>query len=228
MSNNNQEKLILLQDLGRTYPNETSNKKTRYGIFKCFCGKEFKAITYDVKRGHTSSCGCYKIKKNKQCNTTHGLRYHRLYSTWENMIERCFNKNVPNYKYYGEKNISVCDEWKDIKNFIKDMYPSFKEGLTLDREDNNLGYSKDNCRWVNKCIQARNTKRLYSHNTSGFRGVTFVTKSNKFRAQIKINSKVIYLGYFNLAKDAALAFDNYIHKYNLEHTTNFTIQKEIK
>lgn len=54
------EKPILLEDLGMRFPNENSKRKSRYGLFKCFCGNEFKAQTQDVKSGDTKSCGCLK------------------------------------------------------------------------------------------------------------------------------------------------------------------------
>ena len=63
----------------------------------------------------------------------HGLCGHRLYDTWKSMVHRCNNiKNVA-YKYYGGRGIKVCNRWLDVRNFIEDMYPSYQEGLTLDR-----------------------------------------------------------------------------------------------
>jgi hypothetical protein len=145
---------------------------------------------------------------------------HRLYNAWRNMMNRCNNKNNPTYKYYGERGITVCDRWIDAKNFIEDMYPTYIEGLTIDRIDNNGGYSKNNCRWTTKKIQTRNTRVLHSHNSSGFRGVYFDKKINKFVARIKINSKNIWLGSFITASDAGNIYDKYIEDNNLEHTKN--------
>lgn len=54
----------LIQDLGLLYPMEKSNKKARYGIYKCFCGNEFKTQIQSIKSGATSSCGCYRKKEN--------------------------------------------------------------------------------------------------------------------------------------------------------------------
>ena len=81
---------------------------------------------------------------------------HRLYSTWKSMKSRCNNPNVSHYKYYGGKGVKVCNEWLDFWVFVKDMYPSFKEGLTLDRLDNNGDYSLANCRWSTPVEQASN------------------------------------------------------------------------
>lgn len=81
---------------------------------------------------------------------------HRLYSTWKSMRSRCNNPNVDMYRYYGGKGIQVCDEWAEFWVFVDDMYPSFIEGLTLDRIDNNKGYCKENCKWSTKFEQATN------------------------------------------------------------------------
>lgn len=217
--------LVLLQDLGLRFPINTFTKKRRYGLYKCFCGKEFETQISNIKNGHTKSCGCYRSElisnKNKIDKNIHGLKNHRLYGTWKAMIHRCTNPKSMSYKNYGEKGITVCDEWHNIQNFINDMFPSYIEGLTLDRIDNNLGYSKDNCRWATKTTQARNTRILKSTNTSGYRGVYFHKASNKWISKIKIDKKDISIGSFDTALEGALAYDNYVILHKLEHTINF-------
>ena len=217
----NQKELVLLQDLGMQYPTQNSKRRARYGLYKCHCGTEFKCVQQSVKSGKTTSCGCYQ----KQMVTTHGLRSHRLYKTWISMIHRCHNPKARGYENYGGRGIKVCNEWNNAQNFINDMHPSFKEGLSLDRIDNNKGYSKENCRWATREIQGRNTRILCKNNTSGFRGVTFDKKINKFKSQIRVNYKLIHLGSFLTALDAAKAYDNYIILNNLEHTKNFNINE---
>lgn len=222
MLKENQEKkeLLLIKDLGMIYPNSTSKRLKRYGIYKCACGNEFKAITYDIKRGHTKSCGCLHKQSIIERSTTHGMCKHRLFYTWRSMIDRCTNKKSQMYKHYGARGIVVCDEWRDIDNFINDMYPAFKEGLTLDRIDVNANYDKDNCRWVSQNIQSRNTRILRKTNTSGYRGVTFNKKQGKFHSKICVNSKTIHIGTFPTAIEAAKAYDKYVISNKLEHTIN--------
>ena len=218
---NNQKELILLEDLGMHYPNETSNKKVRYGIYKCYCGNEFKTRIQSVKQNKTKSCGCLHKEKALIFNTKHGLSSHVLFGTWSGMIQRCTNEIHMYYNDYGGRGITVCDRWLNVANFIEDMLPTFQKGLTLDRKDNDRGYSKDNCRWVENKIQHRNTRKIRSTNTSGYRGVSFYNLCNKWYSRICVDYKNIYLGRFNTAIEAARAYDDYIIKNNLEHTRNF-------
>lgn len=211
------KELILLKDLGMKFPTEKSVKKYRYGLYQCFCGKEFESVMYDVKRNKIKSCGCM-IGKN---NFKHSRTYHRLYHIWYNMMQRCSNQNIKSYKDYGGRGIIVCDRWLDINNFIEDMYPSFEEGLTLDRKDVNGNYEKDNCRWATNLLQSQNKRLLQSNNKSGYRGVSYFKRDDKWKAQIKNNNIVINLGCFKTAIEAARVRDKYIIDNNLEHTLNF-------
>lgn len=150
----------------------------------------------------------------------HGLSNHRLFVTWKNMISRTSNGKDVAYKNYGGRGITVCNEWLEPKNFIDDMYPSFIEGTTLDRIDNNKGYSKENCTWSTREAQARNTRVLKSSNTSGYRGVVFIKSTKKWRAGIYVSGKLIFLGYFNTAIKAAMVYDKFVIDNNLQHNIN--------
>lgn len=214
------ETLTLIKDLGMEYPTEKSKYKTRYGIFKCSCGKEFKTSVQSVKQEKTKSCGCLQIKRAKESNTKHGLRSHRLYGLWHCMITRCNNKDSYNYKYYGERGIKVCDEWNNFENFINDMYPSYKNGLTLDRIDNDKNYCKDNCRWADKLTQSQNQRILRSTNKTGYKGVCFASREKKYLVTITNNNKQIRIGLFETALDGAKAYDKYVIDNKLKHTIN--------
>lgn len=102
----------------------------------------------------------------------HGFRCkaHPLYQTWANMLSRCFNKNSPSFTNYGDRGITVDERWYHFANFAHDMYPSFKEGLTLERKDVNRGYVKDNCCWASHTEQCVNRRR-FRNNKSGQTGV---------------------------------------------------------
>ena len=207
---------ILIEDLGMLYPTKTSKNRSHYGIFKCqYCGKEFKSMFYHIRRGETKSCGCY----NKIKSITHGLRYHRFYDTWKGMTQRCYNKKSQSYPRYGGRGIKVCDEWRDVKNFVKwaeETFDNNSEGLTLDRIDNDKGYSPDNCRWADKTTQSIN-RRKQKNNTSGYVGVMWKPNRNKWVASVKSKGKNIHLGCFTDKMEAVKARDDYIIEHNLPH-----------
>ena len=220
-------KPILIKDLGTMYPTETSKKKETNGLYECpYCKKHYKTQTTKVKNNRSKSCGCYTKIKVSKAQTTHGKRKHKIYSVWNQMMARCYNEKSISYKNYGLKGISVCDEWHNVENFINDMYPSYIDGLSIDRIDVDGNYQKDNCRWVSKAIQSQNTRRIRKNNTSGYRGVVFRKDIKKYRVAIRVNNKRINLGHFEDKIEAALAYDQYVIDNNLEHTTNGLYIKE--
>lgn len=94
---------------------------------------------------------------NDKRGLKHGLRYTPEYRVWLNMRQRCNNTKNKSYSYYGGKGITICDRWNSVINFISDMGVK-PLGHEIDRIDNNLGYFKENCRWVLKKPQMQNTR----------------------------------------------------------------------
>lgn len=213
-------KIQLVEDLGMLHNNPTSKYKYRYGMYECVCGNIFKASTVDVNRGHTKSCGCLLKSVTTNRNTSHGESKHRLYGTWSQMMSRCYNETNEAYSYYGGRGITVCDEWHIVANFIADMESTYKEDLTIDRIDGDKGYCPDNCRWESRSTQAQNTRAISKKNTSGFRGVYFHKKREKYAATICSSGKRVHIGYFDTALDAGKAYNKYVVDNNLMHTIN--------
>lgn len=90
----------------------------------------------------------------------YGVKRHDLWLTWQTMRNRCNNPNAKDYAYYGGRGIKICPRWDSFLLFVEDMDPRPTKKHQLDRRDNNEGYSPENCRWVTRYQQMRNTRRV--------------------------------------------------------------------
>lgn len=126
-------------------------------LCRCDCGIEKEITGAHLRSGRVNSCGCLHQELRKQLSTKHGFKHSDVYAVWENMRQRCYNKNRKDWKNYGGRGIIVCQEWHSIENFVADMGPP-PHGYTLDRIDVNGNYEKQNCRWVTRSVQNRNRR----------------------------------------------------------------------
>lgn len=134
---------------------------------KCDCGNYTIVKGNSLTTDHTKSCGCLEKETKREVNTIHGLRRHPLYKVWLNMKDRCYNPNNSHFKYYGGKGITVCNEWKDNFKLFYDwmINNGYEKGMSIDRIDNSLEYSPDNCRVIpfNKQSSNRTTNYAIIH-----------------------------------------------------------------
>lgn len=133
-------------------------KQGAWWLCVCDCGNFAEVSGCDLRRKNLSrkSCGCLLKTANKK----HGLRRSRLYTTWTNMKQRCYNSNHEAYPNYGGRGIAVCSEWKDDFQAFYDwaINNGYADTLTIDRIDVNGNYEPNNCRFTTYKQQDRNKR----------------------------------------------------------------------
>lgn len=169
---------------------------------RCECGNEIIVNGDNLTRGNTVSCGCYQKDITSNIKKTHGKTNTRLYSVWSGIKSRCYNKNVYEYRWYGARGITMCDEWKadfdsfynwSIANGYDETAP--RGSCTIDRIDANQGYSPENCRFVSQQQQMNNihTNHIIScdgetHTIAEWSRITGIS-------QFKIRNRIAKLGW---------------------------------
>ena len=178
----------------------------------CDCGKKCVKVGHYLKKGATQSCGCNRVK--------HGFSLrsgkHPLYRIWVDMKKRCYNKKSKSYANYGSAGITICEEWKNNPEAFIDWAQKngWRNGLFVDRTDNNKGYSPGNCDFVTRQKNNSNKTKIYKNNTSGTRGVR-MTKSGRYTARVDHLKKPYWLGTFDTQNEAKAAIIEFRKNNNM-------------
>lgn len=141
-----------------------------YWLCECSCDDRTKVVVRrdNLVSGATLSCGCLHREIVGKNSTRHGYATSRLYGIWTGMKQRCTNTKDPRYDDYGGRGISVCDDWSKFENF-RDwaLEHGYSDNLSIDRHDNDLGYSPDNCRWSDRVTQQNNRRNSHYFTYAG-------------------------------------------------------------
>ena len=211
--------------VGEPYKRRTSGESTRlrlYALYECqYCKNTFETMVQSVKAGITKSCGC----NSREAQTTHGMSHNKFYQTWYDMKRRCYDIKRRDYKWYGGKGITLCEEWLDPKVFIDWCEETYVEGMTLDRIDVDKNYQPDNCRWVDMSVQNSN-KGIRATNTSGYTGVTWHKNVKRWCSTLRSQGVLINVGTFKDKIEAVIARDNYIIANGLPHPVSSLSEKD--
>ncbi len=149
-----------------TVKSSAGRNKYRQSLWFCLCGCGGSRTVqgYKLTSGETQSCGCLQRERTRTAKITHGNTVNGTvtpeYVCWQNMRSRCLDPKNKAYKYYGERGISVCERWlSSFENFLADMGKRPSEKHSIEREDNEGPYCKENCVWATKDVQNSNQRQ---------------------------------------------------------------------
>jgi hypothetical protein len=175
------------------------NNRTQ-AVCKCDCGNIRNCNISYLKKSKSNTCGCKRAihaSNAGKLSVIHKKSHTRLYQIWENIKQRCLNKNFKRYDNYGGRGIEICEEWLKFINFNNwAINNGYEETLTIDRIDNMDNYCPSNCRWITNFEQQSNTRRTVkltymgeTHHISEWARIINTSRSN-ILYRIKANKPI--------------------------------------
>lgn len=185
------------QKFGRLTVIKRANNIGRFTAWlcKCDCGITKIVQTGHLRQGRIISCGCWRKENSTSRATKHGKHGTKLHRVWLSMRQRCNNPKNKDFPNYGGRGIKVCEEWNDFSVFEHwAINNGYKDGLTIDRIDNDGNYEPSNCRWIPLTEQALNTRKnrmvdsplgkMTIAELSRYSGVNYGTLLSRIRAGV--------------------------------------------
>lgn len=166
-------------------------RKTHKDLFfnvKCDCGLIYEMSIGNFKRSVGVGCKNCRNEKMRSEKFIHGMTDTRLHIIWQHMVSRCENPSNVDYKNYGGRGISICNEWKIFIPFYEwSMKNGYSNELSIDRIDVNGNYSPHNCRWATSLVQNNNRRNniLYTINNESNTLRNWCTAYNSDYALVK-------------------------------------------
>lgn len=166
---------LVVVERAQDYVTPSGKKYPRY-LCQCDCGKTKLVDKINLVSGKTLSCGCLRNERTSAATKTHGDTNSKLYGVWCAIKRRCYTESVPEYRLYGGRGITMCDEWRNSYEAFKKW--AFDNGYTpdaphgtctIDRIDCDGNYTPENCRWITQKQQMNNVR--YNHYET-YRGET--------------------------------------------------------
>lgn len=146
--------------IGDPFQEFSSGKKRVFHLCLCDCGNKKNVRTFQLTSGISQSCGCLQKEGMSARQKTHGMHSTRIYAVWASMLARCNTKTHKAFVNYGGRGINVCSDWNRSFESFK-MWADisgYEIGLSIDRRNNDDGYSPENCRWITRKENNRNRR----------------------------------------------------------------------
>ena len=138
---------------------------------------------------------------------------HPMYHMYNSMMRRCHSPNERFYHNYGGRGIRVCERWEIFANFVADMGPRPSPDMTIERKDNDAGYSPENCVWASRSDQCVNRRR-FKNNTVGSTGIVEVNA--RFSARFDYEHERYQIGRFDTVAEAEAARNEFIELFKVD------------